>query len=105
MIHELLASFGALGKAWREEATRRRKLTPNDAGADTLDYCAAEMARHVELQRAGTHRLTVEQYAALKGVSEQTVRNWIRRGELEAEPGARGGYAVSPLAERKRRAS
>lgn len=105
MIYELLASVAVIGKAWRDEAQKRRRVSQADPVADTLDYCAAELARTVDEMRVGLHRVTVEQYAKLQNppVSEQTVRNWITRGELQAERGARGGWVIDPKAKRSRR--
>lgn len=98
MIPELLATFRDLGKTWREEASRRRRATPTDAGAEAMEYCAAELVKHVEQLRSGLHRVSVEQFAKLRKVSEQTVRNWIHRGLLPAERGTNGGFLIDPNA-------
>lgn len=96
MIPELLATFRGLSKTWREEAQRRRRATPTDAGAEAMEYCAAELLKLVDQTRNDLHRVTVEQYAKLREVSEQTVRNWIHRGLLPAERGRNGGFLLDP---------
>lgn len=97
MIEEMLDSFAAIAKGWREEAGRRRRVAATDPAADTLDYTAAELEKHIELTRASTARLTVEQFARLRDVSDQTVRNWIKWKWLPAEDGPRG-YLIDPKA-------
>lgn len=98
MIQELLSDFGDISKTWREEATRRRRVTAADPGADTLDFCATELEKKVAEVRASTVRLSVAEYAELKNVSDQTIVNWIHRGWLKAERGTKG-FLIDPKAE------
>ena len=72
--------------AYRQEAEQRRKLSPHDPAADALDYVARDLTERVRTLADPTATRTVEQFAAEKGVSAQTVRNWIHAGELDAMP-------------------
>jgi excisionase family DNA binding protein len=100
ILLDLLASFETLAKSWRNEAAKRRKVWPEDPTTSAFDYTAGELEQHARELRDGFRTLTVEQYAALHGKSPQTIRNWIHRGELEAEQHGRG-YRLSPTARRK----
>jgi excisionase family DNA binding protein len=96
-----ISALRTLAREMEEEAKSRRKLTPTapDAVAEACDYWAGRAAtRAEELEREGA-TLTPAQFAALHNVTEQTVRNWIRRGELTAEPTA-SGYRIARSAVR-----
>lgn len=74
-----------LVKKWRAEAKRHRAITEVNPVADTIDYCAAEFeAALQDAQRADAY-LTVEEFAARKRTSPQTVRAWCRTGKIRAE--------------------
>lgn len=90
---------GKLGE-FRTAAKDRRRISANDLGADTLDYCAAEMELVLSMLEDASSWLSVEAFAEIKQVTPQTVRAWIRRGELKAETTARGAYRVQRGAER-----
>jgi hypothetical protein len=76
-------------KEFRRAAKERRSISAHDIGADTLDYCAAEVEQLIK-ELASTRYLTAEQFAEMKDVTPQTVRSWIRKGELAAETTAKG---------------
>lgn len=77
-------------ESWREEAARRRQISRADQVADTLDYCAGELAARLREAQAAVEELTVEQYAKQEGVTPQTVRTWIRHHRLAARETPKG---------------
>lgn len=79
-----IAAAKGLATAWRGEAEQRRRISRHDPVAETLDYCAAELLEQMRQLDAPGAAATVEQYAADHGVTPQTCRNWIHRGELDA---------------------
>ncbi len=101
MIDALLDAGRKLAISWQSEADRRRRISPNDPVADTLDYCAGEILTQLgELQQDSTW-VGVEDYAELHDVTPQTVRNWIRRGELKSHKSGHG-YIIHRNAKRQR---
>jgi DNA-binding transcriptional regulator YiaG len=76
--------------SWKEEAQKRRAISSLDPVADTLDFCAADLAERLRTATRAAEEMTPEQYAAAEGVTVQTVRNWIRRGQLVARHTAKG---------------
>lgn len=103
MLDTIFAAIKAEAKAWQEEAAQRRTLTSVDAAADALDSCAEKLLKEVHILETESEWLTPEQYGAqhIPHVSGQTVRNWIRRGELSAEDTPRG-YRIARRAQRAR---
>lgn len=99
-----IATAKAVARAWKDEATRRRRLSAHDAVADALDYCAAELVEGLRQYEDPTAMLSVEAYAEMHGVTPQTVRNWIRGGELDARNTGRR-WEIPRGAERRRRKS
>lgn len=93
-----------VAKTWRDEAVKRRGISKSDPVADTLDYCAGEIAARIRAVAAESALETVEQRAKREGVTPQTVREWIRKNELPAQHGAKG-YRIPREAQRVRRAS
>ncbi len=102
MIEALFGSLRALGDGWRAEAARRRRISATDPVADTLEHCAGELHAHVHELDGDTVWLGPEGYAELHHVTAQTVRNWIRHGELDATRTAAGAWRIRRAAERKR---
>lgn len=104
LVESILANIKGVAKGWTQEVERRRKITEMDPVADTLEYTASELDAEVERLLADFQHLTPEQYAASKGgdVTAQTVRNWIKAGELEAVRGPRG-WLIPASAERRKR--
>ena len=100
----ILASSRAVAETWRDEATRRRKISPTDPVADTMEFCATELLDHLQGVDRQTHWLGSEDFAQLHGVTPQTVRNWIRNSELEAVKTEKGGYMINRHATRQRSA-
>lgn len=88
--------------SYRAEAEQRRKLSPHDPAADALDYVARDLVERVRTLVNPAAMRTIEQYAAEVGVSAQTVRNWIRAGELEARPRGRTWNIPAGAIRRKR---
>lgn len=89
----------AIAGTWRTEAAERRRISALDPVADTLEYCAAELqlrAREIEHAR---EEVSPEQYARTAGVTVQTVRTWIREGQLNARETPKG-YRIAKDAQR-----
>lgn len=101
MTDPLMLAVHAATKTWRQEAEARRKVSRLDPVADTLEYCAGELAERLRSATAASEWETVERRAAREGVTPQTVRAWIRTGQLHARPGAHG-YQILASAERVR---
>lgn len=78
----------------KAEARQRRKVTPDDAAADGMDYTADEVLVTLEECERASRELTVAEYARLHRVGRQTVRDWIRAGKLAARETARGEYLI-----------
>lgn len=70
--------------SYRAEAAQRRKLSKHDPAADALEYAANDLELRIRVLTDPTAERTPEEYAAEKGVSAQTVRNWINAGRLPA---------------------
>ncbi len=65
-----------------------------------MTACSHRASAASELQQDSTW-IGVEDYAALRDVTPQTVRNWIRRGELKAHDSGHG-YMINRNAKRQR---
>lgn len=89
-------------ESYRDEAMQRRKLSAHDPAADALEYVARDLVERARVLSDPTAMRSVEEYAAEHGVSAQTVRNWIRAGELEARETGRGFQIPSGATRRKR---
>lgn len=84
MTDTVAAAMRRVAAEWQAECAHRRRVSKVDAVADALDWCARELLDRLrEVDGPGTVR-TVEQYSSDHGVTDQTVRRWIRRGELDA---------------------
>jgi predicted transcriptional regulator len=86
---------------WRKEATQRLRISQHDPVSETLQYCAAEIEEEMRALDAPGAMRTVEQYAKDHAVTPQTVRNWIRRGQLKADRTPHG-YMIQHTAQRQR---
>lgn len=84
------ARLNALADTWSAEADKRRKLSAHDVGADILLYCADELRSELADTSDDDTELTAAAYAALHGVSANTVRRWCQSGALPALPVGRG---------------
>lgn len=91
--------------SYKAEAAQRRKLSAHDQAADALEWVARDLVERARLLGDPTALRTVEEYAAEHGVSAQTVRNWIRAGELEARPKGRGWEIPAAAVRRERSAA
>jgi hypothetical protein len=89
---------------WKREAEKRRAVSKTDPVADTLEYCAGELAARLRDASAADQYETVEERARRERVTPQTVRNWIRTSQLAAEEGAKG-YRIRRDAMRVRRSA
>ncbi len=88
-----------------EEVSRRRRISNVDPVADGIAYAVAEMKTRVATVSAPGRELSPSEWGAEQDppVVEQTVRNWIRAGELEARVGPRG-FLILASAERRAKA-
>lgn len=80
-------------KEYGDEARRRRAISKVDPVADALDHVVGDLTQRIENARiADGEWLTVEDYGAQPDVSRtaQTVRAWIRAGQLAAKMTPRG---------------
>lgn len=102
----IVTPFVSAARSWKQEAAKRRAISAVDPVADTLEYCAGELAERIRDAELANEGLTVEQYARLPHVSvtAQTVRNWIRRGQLAAVE-TPNGYRIARSAKRLKAAS
>lgn len=96
----LAAAAKQLAETWRDEVSVRRNRSRHDPIADALDGAAAELLEVVKTYDGADATLTVDQYARDHHVTPQTVRNWIRRGELAAKK-TPNGWAIPRGAERR----
>ena len=90
MLLAILAEVRALGNEWRADAKRIKQLSPSSEIASTLEGVAAELDRLVLHLESGAKLVTVKEFAQLHGVTSQTIRNWIRTGELPTVNGTLG---------------
>lgn len=95
----------AWAKDYRREADERRRRWSADPAADLLASVADDLDERAQLLTAAIDTLSPAEYAAqlpaTQRVSEQTVRNWIHRGELDAIEGPHG-YRIPRGARRKK---
>jgi excisionase family DNA binding protein len=103
MIDAVFAQLRGVAEGWSREATRRRQISAVDPVADALTHCASELGEQLRQLDADTALLSVEDYAAARHVTPQTVRAWIRHGELEAVRTERG-YRIRRVARRRKSA-
>jgi hypothetical protein len=104
MTDAVVGAVERVAKSWRSEAKERRRISASDPVADTLEYCASELAARLRTIADESQLETVEQRAKRERVTPQTVREWIRTSQLTAQHGARG-YLIPRDAQRVRRAS
>lgn len=88
----LTVTVAHLTTAWRTEAAHRRAISRVDPIADTLEYCAVEMDERLRDVALEIEYLNAEEYADQPHirVTAQSVRNWIRAGQLPAIQGPKG---------------
>ncbi len=91
--------------SYREEAAQRRKLSAHDPAADALEFVARDLTERARVLGDPTALRTVEEYAAEHHRSAQTIRNWIRAGELEARPNGRSWLIPASATRRLRGAA
>ena len=96
---DALRDVVSIASTWRTEAAERRRISALDPVADTLEYCAAELQLRAKEIEHATEELTPDQYARTEGVTVQTVRTWIRHGQLQARETPKG-YRIPKGAKR-----
>jgi DNA-binding transcriptional regulator YiaG len=105
MTDVVVSAVEGVTRTWVDEAKKRRGISKVDPIADTLEYCAGELASRIRAIQSD-NRLTVEQFAKLPhiNVTPQTVRTWIRTGQLQAQETPKG-YKIAADAKRLRRSA
>lgn len=99
-IDSTFAVLKSVADGWEQEAQQRRRFTAVDPVADTLDHCAGELRHQIGLCRDGLGSLSVEDYARDEGVTPQSVRLWIRTGQLSASKDNAGHWHIRRGAKR-----
>lgn len=90
LLDRLLKDVEAKAEQWETMVSQQRALTTVNPPADAVEYCAKDLRALVAKLRTNTEELTPEQFAALQGVSAETVRAWIRKKRLAARDTGRG---------------
>lgn len=98
----IVSVMKSTARSWKSEAEKRRGISAVDPVADTLEYCAGELAARLRDASALDQYETVEERAKRERVTPQTVRNWIRTNQLAAEDSAKG-YRIRRDAQRARK--
>jgi hypothetical protein len=92
-------------KEYEREADERRRRWSADPLADAFAYVAADLEERAKQLTAAAETLSPAEYAAQlpadQRVTEQSVRNWIHRGELDAVLGPHG-YRIPKGARRRK---
>ena len=103
MTDVLVSAVEGVARTWTDEVKKRRLISKTDPVADAIEYCAGELVSRLHAVKKD-NRLTVDQYAKLPhvDVTPQTVRYWIRTGQLQAIDTAKG-YRIAADAKRLRR--
>lgn len=84
-MNDVAASAAAgVARTWKQEAEKRRSISKTDPVADTLEYCAGELAARLKAVEETAQFLTVAEFAQRESVTEQTVRNWIKNKRIVA---------------------
>lgn len=97
-----------LAESWEQEAAQREQRAPGvpDPVAATLKTNAADLRLRVEAIERDTAYLTVAEYAAMTGTSEQTVRRLCAARLLEgAERDPKNEWRIPRGAKRRAAAS
>jgi hypothetical protein len=68
----------------RAQAAARRRVSTLDPVSDAIDYCVAVISEELATLERGELRVTVDEYARVHGVTQQTVRTWCRKSLLAA---------------------
>ena len=101
ILDAVFAANRAAAESWQQEAADRRKISAIDPVADTLDYCAAEIFDRIAELDQKVNWVNTEEYAELHGITPQTVRSWIRSGDLDAHETPKG-YVINRHTKRRK---
>jgi hypothetical protein len=84
--------FEAEATKLEQEVGHRREIAEHDPVAAGIEWAARRLRAAIAVLDNDMQFLTPAQWGAMqpKRIPEQTVRRWIRHGELEAIEGARG---------------
>lgn len=86
------------------EVSRRRTMSVTDPVADGISYAVSEFRARMGTLLAPGRELTPAQWGAEQDppVVEQTVRNWMKHGEIEYREGPRGALILATAVRQKR---
>jgi hypothetical protein len=86
MTDTAIATVRAVVSSWKDEAERRRRISKVDPTADTLEYCAGELATQLDQATTTKEYETVDEFARRVDVdvTPQTVRTWCKRGLIKS---------------------
>lgn len=93
--------FTAEVATWEAEVARRLEIAASDPVAQGIAWAAGRLRASIAQLADASRLLTPEEWGALQTprVSAQSVRRWIRRGELESVQAAQG--ALVPVTARR----
>ena len=79
------------------DAKARKAISATDPVADGIAYAASEFKKRLESLTSPGRELTPAEWAAEQDppVTEQSARNWIRRGELAARETSTGYLIIA----------
>ncbi len=84
--------FTAEAATWAAEVARRLEIAPSDPVAQGIAWAAGRLQASIAQLADASRLVTPEVWGQLQmpPVSAQSVRRWIRHGELESVPSAQG---------------
>lgn len=105
MMLDPAAEVRAWADDYERDAAERRRRWAADPLADMSEFVAADLRERAKRFAAAAETLSPAEYAAAmpadQRVTEQTIRNWIHRGELDAIDGPHG-YRIPKGARRRK---
>lgn len=96
-LDTILTELRTLAIRWQGEAQARLKVWSGDPIGLAYQHAAAELQSEITRLTHESARVTVQEYAEMRGVSPQCVRRWIRNGYLPASK-TRDGYSIARTA-------
>jgi excisionase family DNA binding protein len=93
MLNIVLDEVTKLSEAWVEKADTLHAHGA-EGNAKTVRLMLGELYQMYDRLKARVSRLTVAEYAAMNGVQPDTVRRWIRAGQLPASRAGDGSWSI-----------
>jgi helix-turn-helix protein len=101
MLFPQLVEFADLADLWKKRADQLTEYEPENPTARTLRSNAKELRARITAVEEDDGFVTVAEYAEMHAVSPQSVRAWVRSGELDAHKGPGRGLLIRRNAKRK----